>query len=137
VQDKLKETIINLTSSAKEELKRLIIKESNNPDGIRLSLLAGGCSGLSYNLEFDKIKENDYINDFKEIKVLIDPKSALYLADVTLDFQGGLTGRGFVFQNPNAQKTCGCGTSFSAGQDVTLEFVNSKKPSNICPNPKT
>lgn len=132
-----KKTIINITESAKEELKRLIIKESNNPDGVRLNLLAGGCSGLSYNLEFDKIKENDYINDFDKIKVLIDPKSALYLADITLDFQGGLSGRGFVFENPNAEKTCGCGTSFSVGKDVTLEFINNKKPTNVCPNTQT
>ena len=130
--------IVNLTDSAKEELQRLIKQEANNPDGVRLSLLAGGCSGLSYHLEFDKAKDNDYISDVNGIKVLIDPKSSLYLSWVTLDYQGGLSGRGFVFTNPNAKKSCGCGTSFSVGdKEVTLEFVSNKKPSNVCPSTQT
>ena len=127
--------IVALTDSANEQLKYLITKESNNPDGIRLNLLAGGCSGLSYNLEFDKIKDNDFISDYNGIKIIIDQKSALYLNGVTLDYQGGLTGRGFVFTNPNATKTCGCGTSFAVGgKEVTLEFINNKKPTNVCPS---
>ena len=130
-----KQAIVNLTSSALEELKKIIQKEANNPDGIRLSLLAGGCSGLSYHMEFDKKKENDNVDDHGGIKVLIDPKSALYLHGITLDYQGGLNGKGFVFTNPNAVKSCGCGTSFSVGKDVTLEFINDKKPTNVCPSP--
>ncbi len=129
--------IVNLSAPAKEELKRLLEKESDNPDGIRLSLLAGGCSGLSYHMEFDKIKEKDLVDDCDEVKVIIDPKSALYLHGIILDFQGGLNGRGFVFSNPNAKKSCGCGTSFSVGdKEVTLEFVSSKKPTNVCPSTK-
>ncbi|OGI20930.1 MAG: hypothetical protein A3B68_01820 [Candidatus Melainabacteria bacterium RIFCSPHIGHO2_02_FULL_34_12] len=129
-----KETIVKLSSSALEELKKLVQKEANNPDGVRLSLLAGGCSGLSYHMEFDKKKENDLIDEYGEIKVLIDPKSALYLHGVMLDYQGGLTGRGFVFANPNAAKSCGCGTSFSVGdKDVTLEFKQNTN-SNVCPS---
>jgi len=130
--------IVNLTESAKEQLKSLITKEANNPDGIRLSLLAGGCSGLSYHMEFDKLKEKDLIEETDGIKVIVDPKSALYIHGITLDYQGGLNGRGFVFTNPNAQKSCGCGTSFSVGdKDITLEFATSKKPTNVCPNPST
>ncbi len=127
--------IVNLTDSAKEELKKLFTNESNNPDGVRLSLLAGGCSGLSYHLEFDKIKEKDLIDEDEGIKVIIDPKSALYINGLNVDYQGGLTGRGFIFANPNATKSCGCGTSFAVGdKDVTLQFISNKKP-NACPTP--
>ena len=130
-----KQQIVNLTDTAKEELKRLIVKETDNPDGVRLSLLAGGCSGLSYHLQFDKKKEHDLIDEINGIKIMIDPKSALYIHGITLDYQGGLTGRGFVFSNPNAKKSCGCGTSFSVGdKEVTLEFVSDKKPINVCPS---
>ena len=129
-------TIVNLSESAKEEIKRLIEKENNKPDGIRLSLLAGGCSGLSYHLEFDKIKEKDLIDEDKEIKVIIDPKSALSINGLTVDYQGGLTGKGFVFTNPNSTKSCGCGTSFAVGdKDVTLQFISDKKP-KACPTPE-
>ena len=129
--------IVNLTDSAKEELKKLVVKETDNPDGVRLSLLAGGCSGLSYHLQFDKLQEKDYVHDYDGIKVFVDPKGALYLSGVTLDYQGGLTGRGFIFTNPNAKKTCGCGTSFSVGdKEVTLEFISEKKPINVCPSTK-
>ena len=127
--------IVNVSSSALEELKRLIQKEADSPDGVRLSLLAGGCSGLSYHLQFDKLKEKDLIDDIDGIKVIIDPKSALYIHGITLDYQGGLNGRGFTFSNPNATKSCGCGTSFSVGdKEVTLEFVSNKKPMNVCPS---
>jgi len=127
--------IVNLSASAKEELKKLVSKETNDPDGVRLSLLAGGCSGLAYHMEFDKIKENDFVSETEGIKVLIDPKSALYLNGVMLDFQGGLNGKGFTFENPNAKQSCGCGTSFSVGKDITLEFISDKKP-NACPTPQ-
>ena len=127
--------IINLSPTAKEQLLHLIKQEKNDPDGVRLSLLAGGCSGLSYNLQFDKIKENDMVSDSGNLKIIIDPKSALYLFGVTLDFQGGLNGKGFTFENPNAKKSCGCGTSFSVGdKEVTLEFKPNTNP-NICPSP--
>ena len=128
--------LVNPTDTAKEEIKRLFEKENTNPSGIRLSLLAGGCSGLSYHMEFDKIKENDYISEFDGIKVLIDPKNALYLSGIILNYQGGLNGKGFTFENPNAKQSCGCGTSFSVGdKEVVLEFVSNKKP-NACPTPQ-
>lgn len=127
--------IVNLTPGAKEELVRLLKTEKDNPDGVRLSLLAGGCSGLSYNLTFDKTKENDQIADYGDIKIMIDPKSALYLFGITLDYHGGLNGRGFVFDNPNAKKSCGCGTSFSVGEkEIALEFKPNTNP-NVCPSP--
>ena len=127
--------IVNLSESAKSEIKKLIEFEKDNPDGVRLSLLAGGCSGLSYHMEFDKIKENDFVSENDGIKVIIDPKSALYLNGITLDYQGGLNGKGFTFTNPNATKSCGCGTSFSVGdKEVVLEYVSNKKPLNVCPS---
>ncbi len=130
-----KTKIVNLTNSAKEELIKLLQKEANNPEGVRLSLLAGGCSGLSYNMEFGKQKENDSVDEYGEIKIFIDPKSALYINGIVLDYQGGLSGRGFVFDNPNAKKSCGCGTSFSVDdKNVTLEFAGNKKPTNVCPS---
>ena len=126
--------IVNLSESAKSEIKKLIAQEKDT-DGVRLSLLAGGCSGLSYHMEFDKIKENDFVSENDGIKVIIDPKSALYLNGITLDYQGGLNGKGFTFSNPNATKSCGCGTSFSVGdKEVVLEYVSSKKPLNVCPS---
>lgn len=129
--------IINLTSAAKEELLTLIKQEKNNPDGVRLSLLAGGCSGLSYNLGFDKIKDNDIVSDCGDLKIIVDPKSALYLFGVMLDFQGGLSGKGFTFKNPNAKKSCGCGSSFSVDdKDMVLEFKKNTNP-NVCPDKKS
>lgn len=129
--------VVNLTPKAKEELIRLLEKESAKPDGVRISLLAGGCSGLSYNLEFDKIKENDLVANYEDIKIIVDPKSALYIYGITLDHQGGLVGKGFIFSNPNAKKSCGCGTSFSVDdKEITLEFKKNTN-SNVCPSNKT
>lgn len=127
--------VVNLTQAARQELLRLLEKETTKPEGVRISLLAGGCSGLSYNLEFDKAKENDLIADHGGIKIFVDPKSALYIYGTTLDYQGGLNAKGFTFDNPNAKKACGCGTSFSVGdKDITLEFKPNTNP-NVCPSP--
>jgi len=126
--------IVNLTDSARKQLTNLIKEEANNPDGVRIGLSAGGCSGLSYILDFGKALENDYVDEYEGIKVLIDPKSALYITGLNLDYQGGLNGRGFVFENPNASKSCGCGTSFSVGdKDIVLEFAG-KSAKNVCPS---
>ena len=128
--------IVNLTDSARKQLANLIKEEANDPDGVRIGLSAGGCSGLSYILDFGKALENDYVDEYEGIKVLIDPKSALYITGLNLDYQGGLNGRGFVFENPNASKSCGCGTSFSVGdKDIVLEFAG-KSAKNVCPSEK-
>ncbi len=83
-------------------------------DYIRVGVKSGGCSGLSYELNFDKaLGENDKVFEDNGIKIAVDKKSFLYLAGTTLEFSGGLNGKGFVFNNPNAQRTCGCGESFS------------------------
>lgn len=83
-------------------------------DYIRVGVKSGGCSGLSYELNFDKVLgENDKVFEDNGIKIAVDKKSFLYLAGTVLEFSGGLNGKGFVFNNPNAQRTCGCGESFS------------------------
>lgn len=96
-----------------------ILKIKNSDDGasgrpLRVGVIGGGCSGLSYKIEFGEPKENDHILTFNDgIQIVIDPKSAIYLKGVTLNFSDGLEGKGFVFENPNAKNTCGCGESFS------------------------
>lgn len=83
-------------------------------DYVRVGVKSGGCSGLSYDLKFDKeIGENDKVFEDNDIKVALEKKSFLYLAGTILEFSGGLNGKGFVFNNPNANRTCGCGESFS------------------------
>lgn len=108
--------IVDLTESAVKQVARLLSKEDGkSPEqyGLRLAIKGGGCSGLSYDLRFDQRQEKDLIQDFENIKVFVDPKSAIYLKGMTVDFDDGLMGKGFVFKNPNATNTCGCGESFS------------------------
>jgi iron-sulfur cluster assembly protein len=83
-------------------------------DYVRVGVKSGGCSGLSYDLTFDKvINENDKVFEDNNIRIAVEKKSFLYLAGTILEFSGGLNGKGFVFNNPNASRTCGCGESFS------------------------
>lgn len=83
-------------------------------DFVRVGVKSGGCSGLSYDLTFDnKKEENDKVFEENDVKIIIDKKSFLYLVGTTLEYSGGLNGKGFVFNNPNASRTCGCGESFS------------------------
>jgi iron-sulfur cluster assembly protein len=83
-------------------------------DYVRVGVKSGGCSGLSYELKFDdSSRDEDKIFEDNAVKIIIDKKSFLYLVGTTLEFSGGLNGKGFVFNNPNANRTCGCGESFS------------------------
>ena len=108
------ETEILITEKAVSEV--LKIKEENNiPDnfGLRVGVKGGGCSGLTYTLGFDEqAKEGDTVIENGGVKLFIDGKSLFYLMGTMLDFTDGLNGKGFVFNNPNAKKTCGCGESF-------------------------
>ena len=104
--------------SEKAKLKAIeLMKEDgfdSSKDFIRVGVKSGGCSGLSYDLSFDnQEKENDKIFENNDIKIIVDKKSFLYLVGTELDYSGGLSGTGFVFKNPNANRTCGCGESFS------------------------
>ncbi len=108
--------LISISDKAMDEIKRLYQSEQENSQpkaGLRLGVKGGGCSGMSYRIEFDEKLDNDYVVDAEGINVFIDPKSAIYLKGLTVDYQGGLEGKGFVFINPNATNTCGCGESFS------------------------
>ena len=106
--------IINLTSKAQEYLQNLVSTQDETKSGIRVSVIGGGCSGLSYKIDFGDEKEKDRILKFENgLVIFIDPKSSIYLKGVTLDYQDGLNGKGFIFKNPNATNTCGCGESFS------------------------
>jgi iron-sulfur cluster assembly protein len=83
-------------------------------DFVRVGVKSGGCSGLSYDLKFDKSQlEDDKVFEDNNVKIIVDKKSFLYLVGTTLEYSGGLNGTGFVFNNPNANRTCGCGESFS------------------------
>ncbi len=107
--------MITVTENAKNHAIDLI-KLENRPEGtfIRVGVDGGGCSGLSYKLEFDnQLKEGDQMFEDKGIKIVVDRKSFLYLVGTELEYTGGLNGKGFVFNNPNASRTCGCGESFS------------------------
>ena len=107
--------VISLSESALKEVKRLINVQGLTEGGLRLGVKGGGCSGLSYTINFDeKIGQHDQVHDFDGVKVIVDTKSAIYLQGTQLDFQKDLMGGNFKFVNPNADKTCGCGESFSA-----------------------
>jgi iron-sulfur cluster assembly protein len=107
--------MITVSENAKQHALELMKNESS-PEGtfIRVGVEGGGCSGLSYKLEFDNQKrEGDQTFEDKGIQITVDKKSFLYLIGTELDYTGGLNGKGFVFNNPNASRTCGCGESFS------------------------
>jgi iron-sulfur cluster assembly protein len=106
--------MITVTDAARKQAQRLM--EDDGKDGyfIRVGVEGGGCSGLMYQLTFDnEDREGDKAFEDNGVKVVVDKKSFLYLIGTTLDFSGGLNGKGFVFNNPNAGRTCGCGESFS------------------------
>ena len=108
--------VISISDFAKNKVISLMKDDGFNhvSDFVRVGVKSGGCSGLSYELKFDnKLLENDKIFEDNDIKIVVDKKSLLYLAGTTLEYSGGLNGKGFVFSNPNANRTCGCGESFS------------------------
>lgn len=108
--------MIKVSEKAKKKVVELMQEDGFNPqtDFIRVGVKSGGCSGLSYDLKFDnQTKEEDKIFEDNGVKIIVDKKSFLYLVGTTLEYSGGLNGSGFVFNNPNANRTCGCGESFS------------------------
>jgi iron-sulfur cluster assembly protein len=106
--------MINISDSARDRLVHLLDGDGNKNSFVRVGVESGGCSGLSYKLDFDGNKnEDDELIEDNNIKLLINKKSFLYLVGTTLEFSDGLNGKGFVFNNPNASRTCGCGESFS------------------------
>jgi iron-sulfur cluster assembly protein len=104
-----------VADSAKTQVSRIRESQSLTEDYfIRVSVTSGGCSGLSYKMDFDnELQENDQVFDDNGVRIVTDLKSFLYLCNTTLEFSGGLNGKGFVFNNPNASRECGCGESFA------------------------
>ena len=107
--------MVFVANSAKEKINEIIEKEGLSKDFfVRVSVTSGGCSGLSYTMDFDNESQpNDQVFEDNGTKIVTDLKSFLYLCNTTLEFSGGLNGKGFSFNNPNASRTCGCGESFS------------------------
>jgi len=108
--------MIKVSDIAKKKVNELMSEDGYDitTDYIRVGVKSGGCSGLSYDLKFDKTHdEEDKIFEDNGVKIIVDKKSFLYLVGTTLEYSGGLNGTGFVFNNPNASRTCGCGESFS------------------------
>lgn len=108
--------LIVLTPKAVAQIRKLQIEdESARNATLRIEVVGGGCSGMSYKMSFDpEPTDKDNVSETDGVKVVVDPKSALFIAGLELDFSDGLNGTGFTFSNPNAKRTCGCGTSFSA-----------------------
>ncbi len=107
--------MVSVTETAKKKIFSLLEDEGLRKDAyVKVGVSSGGCSGLSYKLDFtnDKLEEDKLIED-NDVRILVDKKNLLYLAGTVLDFSGGLNGKGFTFNNPNATRTCGCGESFA------------------------
>lgn len=108
--------MIKVSDHAKQKVVALMTEEGFDAtkDYVRVGVKSGGCSGLSYELKFDStLAEEDKMFEDNAVRIVVDKKSFLYLVGTTLEYSGGLNGKGFVFNNPNAQRTCGCGESFS------------------------
>lgn len=107
--------MIFISEKAKEKVTQLMSEAGIGDDYfIRVSVVGGGCSGLSYKMDFDnESRDNDQVFEDRGLKLVTDLKSFLYLCDTTLDYSDGLNGKGFHFSNPNASRTCGCGESFA------------------------
>lgn len=108
--------MIKVSETAKKRVIMLMEEEGfdASKDYVRVGVKSGGCSGLSYELKFDDTSaDSDKVFEDNSVRIIVDKKSFLYLVGTTLEYSGGLNGKGFVFNNPNAQRTCGCGESFS------------------------
>src|SRR2546430_14051126 len=117
--------MIDITQNAARELRSLLDSEKQSAGkGLRVQITKGGCSGLNYEMNLDNKKADDEVVERDGVEFFIDRESAEYLRGATLDFRGGLTGTGFQIVNPNASRTCGCGTSFEVEKNkpVRLEF---------------
>lgn len=114
--DKINIAMIKVSDTAKKKIVELMTDDGFDAanDYVRVGVKSGGCSGLSYDLKFDKnLGDTDKVFEDNNVKIAVEKKSFLYLAGTILEFSGGLNGKGFVFNNPNASRTCGCGESFS------------------------
>ncbi len=104
---------VHITDRAAERIKELLVIEAKEAHGLRLKVVGGGCSGLQYKLDLDVQRPGDRIFEKEGAKILVDLKSLLYVNGTELDYKEGLMESGFVFQNPNVKRSCGCGASFT------------------------
>ena len=105
---------VHFTENAIQEIKRLMTEQGfDTAQKLRVGVKGGGCSGMTYVLEFDRVGANDILYDNGSVEFIMDKSHELYLAGMTVEWEGGLNSRGFTFKNPNASSTCGCGTSFA------------------------
>lgn len=104
---------VGITERAAEKIKQLMVAENKDSQGLRLKVVGGGCSGLQYKMDLDLQKSGDRVFEKDGAKVLVDMKSLLYLNGTELDYKEELMQSGFIFQNPNVKRACGCGTSFT------------------------
>lgn len=108
------EKVISITDTAVVEIKRLLEQEGDSALFLRIGVSAGGCSGMSYVMAFDtEGQEHDQQFDYSGLKVVVDSRALPYLSGSILDYKGGMLGGGFQFENPNAKRSCGCGSSFT------------------------
>ena len=106
--------MILVSDNARDKLNQLLLEDNSGKEYVRVGVESGGCSGLVYKLDFDdNMSNDDELVEHNDIKLVINKKSILFLAGTTLEYSSGLNGKGFVFNNPNANRTCGCGESFS------------------------
>ncbi|MEP6937069.1 MAG: iron-sulfur cluster assembly accessory protein [Chthoniobacterales bacterium] len=110
--------MINVTESAAEQLRALLQEKAESGKGLRVQIAKGGCSGLQYEMSLDAPKPGDAVVSRDGVEFFVDHESAHYLQNATLDYRGGLTGAGFQIVNPDAARTCGCGSSFEAARPV-------------------
>jgi iron-sulfur cluster assembly protein len=107
--------MVHVTPKAVQKIREAFVKQGVSGGGLRLGVLGGGCSGLSYQFKYDaKPRATDHVFVFEDVNVYVDPKSMVFLNGMTLDWKDSLIHSGFAFENPHAKKSCGCGTSFSA-----------------------
>ena len=111
----MSQVICQLTENASTQVRRLMEKQNKSGSILRVSVVGGGCSGMSYKMSFEeKAAAGDTEFEQHGIRVIVDPPSALFLRGLSIDYVDDLNGSGFTYENPNAKKSCGCGTSFSA-----------------------
>lgn len=113
MQTAIESTPVQFTPGAIDELKRLASSQTQDKPYLRVGVKGGGCSGMTYVLEYDEKQDADHLFEIEGIAVVINPAHEIYLLGMEVAFEGGLNSRGFTFNNPNASSTCGCGTSFA------------------------
>ena len=124
--------MINVTDSAVSQLQTLVREQDDHTKGLRLVVEKGGCAGLQYGMSLDHAQDGDQVIERGGVKVIVDAESAGYLEGVTLDYSDDLAGAGFRIQNPNAVRSCGCGTSFeTAGETGRLVMANVDQPHDV------